>query len=128
MILTTEFSLRIPARVVVNTRGFSHVNTPALSQTLAFMSEPITAADWEEGLNNVPLPRNEKTQGGNFVVLLTQEKQEKSQDQKPDPQLSSAIQESLLLSPLYRNLEDKMLRTSVAGSQFPQASSYLNNK
>ena len=31
------------------------VNTSALLQTLAFMSEPITAADGEEGLNNVPL-------------------------------------------------------------------------
>ena len=97
----------------------------ALLQTLAFMSEPITAADGEEGLNNVPLPRNKKTQGGNSVELLTQEK---CQEGKLDPLLTSAIQESLLLSPLYRNVEDKMLRISVAGSQFPQASSYLNGK
>jgi hypothetical protein len=69
--------------------------------------------------------RNEKAHGGNSAEQLTQEK---SQDRRPNLQQSSAIQVSLLLSPLYRNLEDKMLRISVAGSQIPQASSYLNGK
>jgi hypothetical protein len=31
------------------------VDTFAFEQILAFMSEPITVADGEEGLNNVPL-------------------------------------------------------------------------
>ena len=47
MILTTEFSLMSP--------NWLGVNTLALLQILDFMSEPITAADGEEGLNNVPL-------------------------------------------------------------------------
>ena len=47
MILITAFSL---------TRlDWLGVNTFALLQILVFMSEPITAADGEEGLNNVPL-------------------------------------------------------------------------
>ena len=58
MILTTEFSLMSPVWVVVN--------TCALLQTLAFMSEPIRAADGEEGLNNVPLLQNEKNSGREF--------------------------------------------------------------
>jgi hypothetical protein len=64
-------------------------------------------------------------EGSESVEQLTQEK---SQDRKPDLQLSSAIQASLLLSLLYRNLEDKMLRVPFAGSQIPLASSYLNSK
>ena len=47
MISTTDFSLISP--------NWLRVYTPALLQILDFMSEPITAADGEEGLNNVPL-------------------------------------------------------------------------
>jgi hypothetical protein len=47
MISTTELSLTGP--------DWLGVNILAFLQILDFMSEPITAADGEEGLNSVPL-------------------------------------------------------------------------
>jgi hypothetical protein len=47
MIPATEFSLMCPGRLETNIFAFQ--------QTADLMSVPITAADGEEGLNNVPL-------------------------------------------------------------------------
>ena len=74
MISTTEFSLISPDGL--------RVYTFALLQILDFMKELTAAAFGEEGLNNVPLSRNdEKALGKNSVDKLTQEK---SYDRKPD--------------------------------------------